>query len=122
MKKPFNDNAPPRPHHYILKLSATAGADRDNPADADKPPFQQAVLFLQRLKKWIGEKGEAAHFRAEILPVTDDDRPRLRIACPPALMDDICNFFTGRISRVDEIPLPKPPKPSRPLWKRIFGA
>lgn len=116
MKKPFDENAAPRRHHYILKLSGEPGADEG------APPFQQAALFLQRLKGWIEEKGQGTHFKAEILPVTDDDRPRLRVACPPALMEEIRSFFTGRISRVDEIPLPKPPRPDRPLWKRIFGA
>jgi hypothetical protein len=120
MKDEFNDNADPRAHHYILKLSLTAGVDRsENPRDKDKPAFQQAVLFLQRVKKWAEQRGES--FTAEPLPVSDDCYPRARITCPPALMADIRNFFAPKISRVDEIPLPKPRPAHKSIWKRIFG-
>lgn len=119
MIKPFNENSGPRAHHYILKLSLNAGVDnKENPQDKGKPAFMQAVLFLNRLKKWA-EKHGAANMKTEALPATDDGFPRIRLACPPALLKDIRDSFPFRISRVDEIPLPRPPKKS--LWKKIFG-
>jgi len=121
-KKTFNESAGPRLHHYILRLSLHAGVDHtENPQDADKPPFQQASLFLQRLMKWVGKKGLAASFKGEILPLAEDGRPRLRIACPPALMSDICDSFPGKVAQISEIPLPLPVKQKKSIWKKIFG-
>lgn len=121
MKNEFNHNADPRPHHYILKLSPTAGVDRDvNPEDRGKPAFQQAILFLQRVRKWAESRGLAQGLRAETLPVTDDGFPRVRLTCPPGMMSELKNFFSRKIRDVNEIPLPKTP-PQKSLWKRIFG-
>jgi hypothetical protein len=122
MQNEFNDNADPRPHHYILKLSLTAGVDRDvNPQDRGKPAFQQAILFLQRVKKWADSKGgPAAGIRAETLPVTEDGFPRVRLTCPPGTMSELKNVFSRKIRDVREIPLPKTPN-HKSLWKRIFG-
>ena len=121
MQNEFNNNADPRPHHYILKLSLSAGVDRDvNPEDRGKPAFQQAILFLQRVKKWAESKGISQGLRAETLPVTDDGFPRVRLSCPPGMMSELKNFFSRKIRDVNEIPLPRPPK-QKSLWKRIFG-
>jgi hypothetical protein len=121
MQNEFNDNADPRPHHYILKLSLSAGVDRDvNPEDRSKPAFQQAILFLQRVKKWADASGAAAGIRAETLPVTDDGFPRVRLSCPPGTMSELKHFFSRKIRDVNEIPLPRPPR-KKSLWKRIFG-
>jgi hypothetical protein len=121
MQNEFNDNADPRPHHYILKLSLSAGVDRDvNPEDRGKPAFQQAILFLQRARKWAENKGIAAGFKAETLPVTDDGYPRVRLTCPPGTMSELQHFFARKIRDVNEIPLPKSPG-NKSLWKRIFG-
>ncbi|MEZ0226650.1 MAG: hypothetical protein ACAH83_18990 [Alphaproteobacteria bacterium] len=120
MQNEFNDNADPRPHHYILKLSLSAGVDRDvNPEDRSKPAFQQAILFLQRVKKWADSKG-AAGIKAETLPVTEDGFPRVRLTCPPGTMSELKRFFARKIRDVNEIPLPKAPR-NKSLWKRIFG-
>ena len=122
MKNDFNDNTGPRPHHYILRLSLTAGTDQlENPGDKDKPAFQQGILFFQRLKKWAEEKGLAGDLKGEILPVSDDGHPRLRLACPPAMMTEIRTLFPRKIRHVDEIPLPAPSKRKKSIWKLIFG-
>ena len=122
MKDEFNDNSGPRPHHYILRLSRTAGTDRvENPGDKDKPAFQQGMLFLQRLKKWAESKGMGASLTTELLPVSEDGHPRLRLACPPALMEDIRAAYPRNIRHVDEIPLPGPSKNKKSIWKLIFG-
>jgi hypothetical protein len=122
MKKEFNDNSGSRPHHYILRLSRHAGADHaENPVDRDKPPFQQAILFVQRLKKWAEAKGLAANLKTEILPVAEDGHPRLRLACPPAMMTEIRTLFPRKIRQVDEIPLPEPSRRKKSIWKLIFG-
>ncbi len=121
MKDNFNDKADPRAHHYILRLSRHAGVNRlENPEDEKRPPFQQAILFLERLQNWAAASGKGGQLKGEVLPVTHDDRPRLRIACPPAMLAEIQNAFGPKIKTVDEIPLPKP-KGKSPLWKRIFG-
>ncbi|TAL35927.1 MAG: hypothetical protein EPN97_06710 [Alphaproteobacteria bacterium] len=121
MQNEFNNNADPRPHHYILKLSLSAGVDRDvNPQDRGKPAFQQAILFLQRVRKFAESKGAQPGLKAETLPVTDDGYPRVRLTCPPGLMSEIKSLFARKIRDVNEIPLPKPPK-QKSLWKRIFG-
>jgi hypothetical protein len=121
MKDEFNDNADPRAHHYILRLSRHAGVNRlENPEDEIKPPFQQAVLFLERLQNWAAASGKTGELKGEVLPVTEDGRPRLRLACPPAMLEDIQNVFGQKIRAVDEIPLPKP-KGKKPAWLRFFG-
>lgn len=121
MQNEFNHNADPRPRHYILKLSPTAGVDRNvNPEDRGKPAFQQAILFLQRVRKWAESNGGAAGLTAETLPVTDDGFPRVRLCCPPGMMSEIRHLFARKIRDVREIPLPKAPK-QKSLWKRIFG-
>jgi hypothetical protein len=122
MKDKFNDTSGSRPHHYILRLSRTAGSDRlENPGDRDKPPFQQAILFVQRLKKWAEAKGLTSGLTTEILPVAEDGHPRLRVACTPAVMTEIQTLFPRKIRQVDEIPLPEPSKRKKSIWKLIFG-
>ena len=122
MKNDFNDNADPRPHHYILKLSRTAGADRaGNPGDKARPAFQQGVLFQKRLQKWAADKGQTDMLKSEILPLSEEGRPRLRLACPPAMMEEINDLFARDIRQVDEIPLPEPSRQKKSIWKLIFG-
>ena len=121
MKDEFKDNADPRPHHYILRLSRHAGVKPlENPQDKAQPPFQQAILFLERLQNWAAASGAGNQLKGEVLPVTEDGRPRLRISCPPQMMEGIRESFGQHIRHVDEIPLPKSSN-KRPIWKRIFG-
>ncbi|MEZ0261545.1 MAG: hypothetical protein ACAH80_11080 [Alphaproteobacteria bacterium] len=121
MKKIFNkltEKDDGRTHHYVLLLSAHAGVDyRVNPKDVDKPPFAQATLFLARVKDWAEKRGESKNIKAEVLPVSRSNHPRLRIDCPPKLLAELQKEFPRKIAQVDEIPLPKVKK----AWWNIFG-
>lgn len=122
MKKIFNklsDKDDGRQHHYVLHLTAHAGVDyRVNPKDVDKPPYSQAVLFMNRIKDWAKSRGQEENLKAEALPVSSNNRPRLRVACPPSMIDEMQKSFPRKIAHVDEIPLPQP---KRPWWKKMFG-
>jgi hypothetical protein len=121
MKKIFNklsDRDDKRTHHYVLQLSRHAGVDyRVNPKDTDKPPVSQATLFLARVKDWAEKHGETANIKAEVLPVSRSNQPRLRLDCPPKMLEALQKDFPRKIAQVDEIPLPKVKKP----WWNIFG-
>lgn len=113
MKNAFNDNAGSKPHHYILRLSRHA-----REGEAEKP-FQRAIAFLQRLEAWAKAGGHS--LKGEVLPVTHENRPRLRLACTPEVIEGIVAAFGQDIREIDEIPLPRPNAAPKSIWKRIFG-
>jgi hypothetical protein len=79
------------------------------------------MLFLEHLNKWAADKGLSESLKTELLPVSGDGHPRVRLACPPAMLEDIRAFFWRKIRHVDEIPLPEPSAQKKSIWKLIFG-